>query len=94
MEIADPLVQAATRLAESCTLLAIGYNLRQAGVLRASDGEVRVSALRQRGGRGTLTGPGSWLGGALGCARVCSALTKVKAHASCAGCHSRQRTGA
>ncbi|KAG2429520.1 hypothetical protein HXX76_010755 [Chlamydomonas incerta] len=42
MELAEPLVQAATRLAESCTLLAIGYNLRQAGVLRASDGETAL----------------------------------------------------
>ncbi len=37
----EPVVQAASRLAEAVALLAIGYNLRQSGILKPSDGEVR-----------------------------------------------------
>ncbi|GLC35236.1 hypothetical protein PLESTB_000586900 [Pleodorina starrii] len=40
--MAEPLVQAASRLAESCALLAIGYNLKQGGILRTSDGETAI----------------------------------------------------
>lgn len=34
------LVHAASKLAECCTLLAVGYNLRRSGILRPSDGQV------------------------------------------------------
>ncbi|GLI66317.1 hypothetical protein VaNZ11_010095, partial [Volvox africanus] len=38
----EPIVQAASRLAECCTLLAIGYHLKQSGILRISDGETAI----------------------------------------------------
>ncbi|KAG2498659.1 hypothetical protein HYH03_003405 [Edaphochlamys debaryana] len=38
----EPLVQAASRLAECCALVAIGYNLKQNGILRTSDGETAI----------------------------------------------------
>lgn len=38
----EPVVQAASRLAEAVALLAVGYNLRQSGILKPSDGEVRA----------------------------------------------------
>ncbi|EFJ43005.1 hypothetical protein VOLCADRAFT_96981 [Volvox carteri f. nagariensis] len=40
--MAEPFVQATSRLAQCCALLAIGYNLKQSGILSTSDGETAI----------------------------------------------------
>ncbi|GFR45159.1 hypothetical protein Agub_g6543 [Astrephomene gubernaculifera] len=74
----ESLVHAASRLAECCALLAIGYNLKQTGVLRSSDGETAIklastltlpSVIIQAFGNGPPLGPSSL--SLVGVASVC-----------------------